>query len=73
MTIYDYVLAQVDARAASSEEPLEPMPSAVMACSTRGQTMAQKAPANSRISIAGDLGGRAYTQRDARRKWARAA
>jgi hypothetical protein len=55
MTIYDYVIAQVDARKRAE---------------VRGKPKLQRA---GMISIAGDLGGRAYTQRDARRKWARAA
>jgi hypothetical protein len=59
MTIYDYVLAQADARKRAE---------------LRGKPKLQRA---GMISIAGDLGGepirRVYQQRDARRKWARAA
>ena len=56
MTIYEYCIAQVDARERAEE---------------RGETPKPEQPNG--ISIAGDLGGRAYSQRDARRKWARAA
>ena len=60
MTIFEYVLAQVDAR----ERTKDP--------DWRFGYVPRRVRKH-RISIAGDLGGRAYTQRDARRKWARAA
>ncbi len=62
MTIIDYVLAQADACAKAAERAVG-----------SGIRNAAHTAVRNRISIAGDLGGRAYTQRDARRKWARAA
>jgi hypothetical protein len=70
MTIIEYVLAQVDARKRAEARTQDPR--------SRSRPKGfREAPTpqcfSERISIAWILGGRAYTQRDARRKWARAA